>query len=564
LKIHALGYFIDACRVMAKRLRDVCGLPESEPLWKAGRGFIVRDLPWPEEKLRGIVQMLCRINNAISVSNPLAEAHSALFGVVNQIRIEARSQTPAFIMKIKLHHLLIALALLAGVNQAAAQTFTNLHSFFNSSDGANPYGGLVLSGNRLYGTANDGASGGNGSVFAANTDGTLFSNGTIFTNLHSFANGDGINPYDGLVLSGNTLYGTAYQGGSQSVGTVFAINTDGTGFSNLHSFSSSSDGANPFGGLILSGKTLYGTTSSGGKYGNGTVFAINTDGTLFGNGTIFTNLYNFASGSDGANPYCGLVLSGDTLYGTTAGSGSGLAPNGTVFAVSTNGTFTPLHTFISASDGAGPHSGLVLSNNILYGTASQGGSHNVGTVFALTTAGTGFTNLYNFTATSGSSATNSDGTSPNALILSSNLLYGTSTHGGSAGNGTVFAVSTNGTGFTNLYSFSSSANSDGANSKAGLIISSNVLYGTASQGGSHGNGTVFAFNLNSSTSTPPAPIPLTIQLAGNAVVLSWTNSTFALQSAPLVTGTYTNIPGATTPYTNLISGAQQFFRLLHP
>lgn len=41
-----------ACRVMAKRLRDVCGLPEDEKLWKAGRGFIVRDLPWSAEKLR--------------------------------------------------------------------------------------------------------------------------------------------------------------------------------------------------------------------------------------------------------------------------------------------------------------------------------------------------------------------------------------------------------------------------------------------------------------------------------------------------------------------------------
>jgi len=43
-----------ACRVMAKRLRDVCGIPESEPLWKTGRGFVVRDLPWTEEKLRAI------------------------------------------------------------------------------------------------------------------------------------------------------------------------------------------------------------------------------------------------------------------------------------------------------------------------------------------------------------------------------------------------------------------------------------------------------------------------------------------------------------------------------
>jgi hypothetical protein len=43
-----------ACRVMAKRLRDVCALPESELLWRAGRGFVVRDLPWTVEKLRGI------------------------------------------------------------------------------------------------------------------------------------------------------------------------------------------------------------------------------------------------------------------------------------------------------------------------------------------------------------------------------------------------------------------------------------------------------------------------------------------------------------------------------
>jgi hypothetical protein len=43
-----------ACRVMAKRMRDVCGFPEDEKLWKIGRGFVVRDLPWSEEKLRAI------------------------------------------------------------------------------------------------------------------------------------------------------------------------------------------------------------------------------------------------------------------------------------------------------------------------------------------------------------------------------------------------------------------------------------------------------------------------------------------------------------------------------
>jgi uncharacterized repeat protein (TIGR03803 family) len=431
--------------------------------------------------------------------------------------------------------------------QATAQTYTNLHSFASSTDGANPYAGLILSGNTLYGTANAGANAGNGAVFAVNTD------GTGFTNLHSFAQSDGINPYGGLVLSGNTLYGTANQGGSHSVGTVFAINTDGTSFTNLHSFTSISDGANPYSGLILSGSTLYGTAEQGGSHSAGTVFAINTDG------TGFTNLYSFTGGSDGANPYGGLVLSGNTLYGMTSTGGS--AGNGNVFSVTTNGTgFANLHSFTGVSDGASPHAGLIIFGNTLYGTTSQGGSASDGVIFAITTTGTGFTNLHNFTGVS-------DGYSPNALILSSNFLYGTTSHGGSAGNGVIFVATTNGTVFTNFYNFTALAsgkNSDGSAPRAGLISSGNILYGTASGGGGSGNGAVFALNLNSSTSTPTNPIPLTIQLAGNAVVLSWTNSTFALQSAPAVTGTYTNVSSATTPYTNPISGAQQFFRLIHP
>jgi len=70
------------------------------------------------------------------------------------------------------------------------------------------------------------------------------------------------------------LYGTTPYGGASGGGTVFAINTDGTGFRNLHSFTGGSDGANPFAGLILSGNTLYGTASSGGSSGSGTVFSI--------------------------------------------------------------------------------------------------------------------------------------------------------------------------------------------------------------------------------------------------------------------------------------------------
>jgi len=132
-----------------------------------------------------------------------------------------------------------------------AQTFTTLHIFTTTSgsggyngtnsDGESPLWGLLLSGNTLYGAAQIGGTSGWGTVFALNTD------GTGFTTLHSFTatsgskggygtNSDGVFPYAGLLLSGNTLYGTAQCGGSSGWGTVFAVNTDGTGFTNLHNF----------------------------------------------------------------------------------------------------------------------------------------------------------------------------------------------------------------------------------------------------------------------------------------------------------------------------------------
>ena len=77
----------------------------------------------------------------------------------------------------------------------------------------------------------------------------------------AYTNSDGAGPFGGLVLSGNTLYGTAGRGGSSDAGTVFKVNTDGTGFTNLHIFSDGSEGAEPqeTAGLVLSSNTLYGT-----------------------------------------------------------------------------------------------------------------------------------------------------------------------------------------------------------------------------------------------------------------------------------------------------------------
>jgi uncharacterized repeat protein (TIGR03803 family) len=252
-----------------------------------------------------------------------------------------------------------------------------------------------------------------------------------FTTLHSFTatpppastNSDGANPQAVLFLSGNALYGTAFNGGISGSSTLFKVNTDGTGFTTVHSFTASSnsppygnsDGAYPVAGLILSGNTLYGTAQNGGRSDNGTVFAVNTDGTRF------TTLHGF-NGSDGAGPRAGLILSGNTLYGTAENGGSAHA--GTVFALHTNGTgFTTLHSFIGSTagrEGARPHAGLILSGDTLYGTANIGGSSGAGTVFAVNTDGTGFTTLYSFTARSINSSgvyANNDGANPVAGLI---------------------------------------------------------------------------------------------------------------------------------------------------
>ena len=376
-----------------------------------------------------------------------------------------------------------------------AFSFTTLYDFSNGSGGAAPYGGLVLSGNTLFGTAANGGLNGAGTVFAVNTNGTGFAvvhSLTAFDVATGTTNTDGANPVDGLVLSGITLYGTAVDGGTNASGTVFKVNTNNTGFAVLHPFTAldaatdttNSDGAHPYAGLVLSGNTLYGATIDGGTNGNGTVFAVNTNGTGFTVLHTFTAIPGFPfTNSDGAKPYGGLVLSGGTLYGTAAYGGTNGA--GTIFKVNTNGAgFAVLHSFNSGSDGSFPQAGLILLSNMLYGTALNGGYGGAGTVFAINTNGTGFTVLHSF-------FDGGDGGGPNGgLVLSSNTLYGTASYGAASDDGTVFAVSTGGTNFTVLHTFTGGV--DGANPYGNLILSANTLYGTASAGGTNGTGTVFA------------------------------------------------------------------------
>lgn len=352
---------------------------------------------------------------------------------------------------------------------------TNLYRFSGSPDGQNPVGDLVLSGTNLYGVTQNGgiitqngSGNGNGTIFKINTDGSGYKTLYEFTNVP-----DGANPLAGLILSGNTLYGTTSQGGSNSqystygYGTIFSIHTDGSGYTNLYGFAggNNGDGQNPQAPLLLIGTNLYGTTYYGGSSYNGTVFSIGT------NGSGYTELYSFDGyPNDGSSPEGRLAVSGNTLYGTTYGGGTNTVSGayGTIFSFTIGGIGDQiLYSFTNTPDGAYPQGGLTLSGNTLYGTTYQGGDANNGTIFSIGIGGTGYTILQNF-----DSQFDTDfGQNPESdLLILGNLLYGTTYQGGAYSDGMVFSLSTNGTGFTDIYDFMGNQNStqDGENPKGGI------------------------------------------------------------------------------------------------
>lgn len=181
------------------------------------------------------------------------------------------------------------------------------------------------------------------------------------------------------------------------------------------------------------------------------------------------------------------------------------------------------------------------------------GGGNVGTVFAINTNGSGITSLHVFNG--------ADGSNPyGKLVLVGNTLYGTTSGGGTWTNGTVFAVNTDSSGFKVMYSFTahdpvSYTNSDGFQPFDGLVLSGDMLYGTAKLGGYYDNGTVFGVVI------PPS---LSLSLSGTNVILTWpTNAVgFALQSTTNLAPTATWSPVAgQTPVTNPVTVSQKFFRL---
>ncbi|MGD1020079.1 MAG: choice-of-anchor tandem repeat GloVer-containing protein [Verrucomicrobiia bacterium] len=389
--------------------------------------------------------------------------------------------------------LAVVLVVVAGRTfPAQAQTETNLHTFTGApTDGANPQAALVQGSDAsFYGTTSSGGSNDDGTVFQISPSGT-------YTSLYSFAGppDDGADPMAGLVQgSDNNFYGTTSAGGASGHGTVFQISSTGA-YTSLHSFAGlPSDGADPVAGLVQgSDGNLYGTTYFGGttsefnRNGNGTVFQISPSGT-------YTTLYSFAGyPTDGADPQAGLVQGSDgNFYGTTQFGGTNTncgAGCGSIFRISAGGSYTRLYSFAGPpGDGSYPLAGLVQGiDSNLYGTTSSGGTSGNGIVFRISPGGS-YTNLHFFAGTP------NDGADPIAGLVqgTDSNFCGTTSSGGTSGDGTLFRISPSGT-YTTLYSFVGTPK-DGADPIAGLVQGTDSnFYGTTTTGGTSGNGIVFEF-----------------------------------------------------------------------
>lgn len=330
--------------------------------------------------------------------------------------------------------------------------------------------------------------------------------------------------------AGTNFYGTTYQGGSNDLGVIFVVTTNGL-LTPLISFNGT-NGAYPYGGLVGDGKgNFYGTTYFGGanapalldKYGYGTIFEVTSGGAL-------NSLYSF-SYTDGASPQGALALGRDgEFYGTTVSGGP--YTNGTVFRISANGSFTNLTSFTFAN-GASPCGGLVQDTNLpglpFYGTTSGGGSSSNGTVFVMVTNGD-LTTLVSFNGVNGSD--------PQAGLAwgTDGNLYGTTFNGGMFGYGTVFKMTPGGT-LSTVVSFNYG---NGANPQAALVVGSNGnLYGTTSAGGVFNAGTVFKLTYNGQLTTlasfnPGTGFPTTgLLVASNGVLYGTTTYSLGAGNAAL-------------------------------
>jgi uncharacterized repeat protein (TIGR03803 family) len=411
---------------------------------------------------------------------------------------------------------------------------TVLASFNGTTTGLTPYS-IVQYGSTLYGVCLYGGANSNGCIFSVPVGGgtpnvlySFSSTGTI----------DGSYPCVLVINStGTILYGVCNYGGANTTdGTIFSIPVAGGSLSWVTSFAVGTSGSSP-NSLILSGSTLYGTTTLGGvTSGSGTIFSIPITG-----GSINV-LYTYPASY--GNPLS-IAISGTTLYVAAqfgGVSGSGINKGNIISIPAGGGSITTIYTSTTGTGNPQSLQSLIISGSTIYCLALGGGTNGVttGIIFSVSTGGTiGF----NYSLPTGSYPVQ-----PTNLLLSGSTIYGFSQGGGASSRGYIFSIGTNGSNFSILYSFIGQP-SDGKSPSCLILSSGSTFYGVTIQGGTTNSGTVFSYGPKQYNFLP----------AGSTVTDRYnisTNGTCQIgdNSNNLLTGTLASPPGKTNTYTLAVRG----------
>jgi uncharacterized repeat protein (TIGR03803 family) len=384
---------------------------------------------------------------------------------------------------------------------AATASTTNVIFSFSEDDGEYADTDLETdNAGNIYGTTVLGGDFGSGTVFKLSHT----PNGWVQTVLYSFTSGtDGGEPYKGVTLDhqGN-LYGTAVAGGSGNCeggcGVVYKLTNSGGTWTQtvIHAFTGGDDGSGPGARVTLdpSGNDIYGMTPTAGAYGLGTIYKIHREH----NGTYtFSVIHAFTGGADGATGSAGrMILRHDRLYG--AATAGGTYGSGVVFELSHKGpegwNFRTIYSFRGQPDGSFPYGALLFGHmGHIYGTTYYGGANGIGAVYELSPRPMGEWNesvLYSF------QDNGTDGNSPISNLVADHArnLYGTTSEGGS-GSGTIFKLSPVGNIQwieTVVHPFQGPP--DGAFPYDGMVVDRfGNYYGATVHGGDSDNGAIYKF-----------------------------------------------------------------------
>jgi len=436
----------------------------------------------------------------------------------------------------------------------------------NVGDSVEVYGPLTEAGDgRIYGLTPRGGTNGGGTLFGMNK------NGTGISVLHNFPDRSQPGVLDGIYPSGckllkasdGFLYGTTPEGdGATTVrGTIFKVSTNGTGYTNIVSFSNALASTR---GIFPSGKLsegadglLYGGTDSGGANNDGVIFKVNK------NGTGYTVLYHLNELTNIG--VADLFASKDGfVYGASSAGGS--QNSGGFFRLTTNGSsFTVLRQFTgSFGDGSDPHI-FEGSDGKLYGAVTTYNA-DIGRVFRMDKNGGNFTVLHAFAGAPG------DGSFPNGVAELNGMLYGTTFIGGNSNAGSIYRIGMDGTGYTVLHEFDIVDDTGYIPTAAPFIGSDGAIYGTTIYGSDVDSGTIFRLSDDFPGGLPPIDYSLqpsdTLRLSWPHNFIGWRLQAQTNSPGIGVTPSWVVVPNSgTTNFWQLPmnhAAGSVFYRLIPP